>query len=262
MCASSSLVQRTKPFAGGRANVATSWTRPTRLCRPQLRRRCPTVHCSAQPASQPSSAAEHVGSGKTFHHGITYVTYEGNTFWVKFNNSGARVLVDPWLVGDLQFFEQGWLYTGKKRGFGGGSGVHVDIQQVADDTDVVLITQWVDDHTHIPTLTALPKHIPIIAHPEAAERIQPLGFKSLTTIKPGQQMHICSGKLQLTATAGALVGPPWSARQNGYVLKELEVDAPTSLYYEPHCDFDAGSMSTVGHVDVVVSPVQSVLLGG
>eukprot|EP00878_Enallax_costatus_P040503 GHUV01046795.1.p1 GENE.GHUV01046795.1~~GHUV01046795.1.p1 ORF type:complete len:162 (-),score=31.26 GHUV01046795.1:44-529(-) len=84
---------------------------------------------------------------------------------------------------------------------------------------VLCSMQWVDDHTHIPTLTALPKHIPIIAHPEAAERIQPLGFKSLTTIKPGQQMHICSGKLQLTATAGALVGPPWSARQNGYVLK-------------------------------------------
>lgn len=55
--------------------------------------------------------------------------------------AGARVLVDPWLVGDLQFFDQGWLYTGKKRGFGGSSGVHVDLQQVADDTDVILISQ-------------------------------------------------------------------------------------------------------------------------
>lgn len=51
------------------------------------------------------------------------------------------MLVDPWLVGDLQFFDQGWLYTGKKRNFGGSSGIKVDVQSIADDTDVILITQ-------------------------------------------------------------------------------------------------------------------------
>lgn len=55
--------------------------------------------------------------------------------------AGARVLFDPWLVGDLQFFEQGWLYTGKKRGFGGSSGVKVDVASIAQDTDVILISQ-------------------------------------------------------------------------------------------------------------------------
>lgn len=71
----------------------------------------------------------------------------------------------------------------------------------------------------MPTLSRLPRHIPIVAQPEAAERIRPLGFSSLTTISPGQTMQLCGGKLQLRATAGALVGPPWSARQNGYVLR-------------------------------------------
>lgn len=71
----------------------------------------------------------------------------------------------------------------------------------------------------MPTLERLPKHIPIIAQAEAADRIRPLGFKSLTTIGHGQSMPLCDGKLQLTATAGALVGPPWSTRQNGYVLR-------------------------------------------
>eukprot|EP00775_Hariotina_reticulata_P013066 gene13066-13193_t len=183
---------------------------------------------STSASSATSSAA---ASGKTFHHGITYVSYEGNSFYVKFNNSGARVLVDPWLVGDLQFFEQGWLYTGKKRGFGSGSGVNIDVQQVAADTDVILISQWVDDHTHMPTLMQLPKHVPIIAQPEAAERIKPLGFTTLTTISPGQTQQICGGKLQLTATAGSLVGPPWSARQNGYVLRvRLLVLGPFSMF--------------------------------
>lgn len=196
----------------------------------------------------------------------------------------------------------------------------------------------------MPTLERLPKHIPIIAQAEAADRIRPLGFKSLTTISHGQTMSLCDGSLQLTATAGALVGPPWSTRQNGYVLRvgavrcmhymvlmmgcdsgnavhaegggvqcvlgvyhtavqtvqccqslakvslaavlqsqciwlfvegvcsvtclavvhtqEQGVEAPASLYYEPHCDFDQSSVARVGQVDVVISPVQSVLLGG
>jgi hypothetical protein len=71
----------------------------------------------------------------------------------------------------------------------------------------------------MPTLEAMPRDVPIIAQPEAAERIKPLGFKSLTIISPGQTMQLCGGKLQLRATAGALVGPPWSARQNGYALR-------------------------------------------
>jgi hypothetical protein len=44
--------------------------------------------------------------------------------------------------------------------------------------------------------------------------------------------------------------------------QEQGVEAPASLYYEPHCDFDQSSVARVGQVDVVISPVQSVLLGG
>ena len=54
-------------------------------------------------------------------------------------------------------------------------------------------------------------------------------------------------------TTGALVGPPWSKRENGYVLTENVLQG-ISLYYEPHCDFDADSVASVGAVDVVVSP--------
>lgn len=121
----------------------------------------------------------------------------------------------------------------------------------------------------MPTLSRLPRTIPIIAQPEAAERIRPLGYTSLTTISPGQTLDLAGGKLRLRATAGALVGPPWSQRQNGYVLQERATSttssgssSPTSLYYEPHCDFDEGSVAGVGRVDLVVSPVKSVLLGG
>lgn len=49
----------------------------------------------------------------SFAKGITYISYEGNSFYVKFNATGARVLVDPWLVGDLVFGDQDWLYKGE-----------------------------------------------------------------------------------------------------------------------------------------------------
>jgi hypothetical protein len=90
----------------------------------------------------------------------------------------------------------------------------------------------------MPTLERLPKTIPVIAQPEAAARIAPLGFKDVTAIKPGQELPIAGGRLRVRATAGALVGPPWSARQNGFVLREAAgegVARPASLYYEPHC---------------------------
>lgn len=168
----------------------------------------------------------------------------------------------------------------------------------------------------MPTLEKLPRTIPVIAQPEAAARIAPLGFKNVTPISPGQTLATVGGKVNVTATAGALVGPPWSARQNGFVLREVGGERPASLYYEPHCgegaaacqrmqlfpplglpvvycaalrlaaaacsaqagnpayppshpirtqthtDFDAASVSTAGRVDVVVSPVLDVLLGG
>lgn len=66
------------------------------------------------------------------------------------------------------------------------------------------------------------------------------------------KQHETNGPLPPIPT-GALVGPPWSKRENGYVLTE-NVPQGISLYYEPHCDYDAASVASVGPVDVVVSP--------
>lgn len=57
-------------------------------------------------------------------------------------------------------------------------------------------------------------------------------------------------------TAGALVGPPWEKRQNGYLLRET-VSGGVSLFYEPHCDYSGDSVQRVvpGPVDVLVAPV-------
>lgn len=70
-----------------------------RGCRCPFRSRSSTVRSCAHPMAQPASSVEYVGSGKTFHHGITYITYEGNTFWVKFNNSGTMTLASSISIG-------------------------------------------------------------------------------------------------------------------------------------------------------------------
>lgn len=53
--------------------------------------------------------------------------------------------------------------------------------------------------------------------------------------------------------AGALVGPPWSKRENGFLFTE-QVDGGMSLYYEPHCDYDESSLAGIQSVDVVITP--------
>ena len=59
--------------------------------------------------------------------------------------------------------------------------------------------------------------------------------------------------------AGALVGPPWSKRENGFVIRET-APGGVKLYYEPHCDYDEASVARIGKVDVVVTPANSQVL--
>ena len=59
--------------------------------------------------------------------------------------------------------------------------------------------------------------------------------------------------------AGALVGPPWSKRENGFVLSEACSDG-IKLYYEPHCDYDESAVAKIGKVDVMVTPANSQVL--
>lgn len=109
--------------------------------------------------------------------------------------------------------------------------------------------QYLDDHTHIPTLRKFPRNILIVANPGAAEVIAPLGFSNVMVIDHGESVAVADGRLTVTATAGALVGPPWSKRQNGVLFREVasKTDGTSaSLYYEPHCDFDEGSVSKLG----------------
>jgi hypothetical protein len=64
------------------------------------------------------------------------------------------------------------------------------------------LLQGLDDHTHMPTLQRLDRNLPVIANAAAAERIAPLGYKSVTVLDHSQSTTVCDGKLRITATAG------------------------------------------------------------
>lgn len=115
-----------------------------------------------------------------------------------------------------------------------------------------------------PTLRLLPKTIPVVASAAGAAVARSLGFRTVYTLYPGQSLALCGGALTVRATAGALVGPPWSQRELGVVLQENLGGGQrgASLYYEPHADYLEDSVARVAPVDVVVSPPCSQILLG
>lgn len=104
---------------------------------------------------------------------LDYVSYQGNTFKVKFQRTGLTVLFDPWLVDDLVFAGQDWLYRGKK------TASLPPFDEMAS-ADIIVLTQAWDDHCHLPTLKRLPKSTPVVASTQAARVALELGFTNVT----------------------------------------------------------------------------------
>ncbi|MGB3298683.1 MAG: MBL fold metallo-hydrolase [Phormidesmis sp.] len=156
-----------------------------------------------------------------------------------------RVLIDPWLVGDLVFASVPWLVRGIRP-------QPVDIPQ---NIDLILLSQGLADHAHPETLKQLNKSIPVVASPDGAEVAKAIGFQSVTALEHGKTTHIegdqDSKGLDIEAFMGAVVGP--LKRENAYVLSFLLEDV--RLYYEPHGYPDAEHLKAIEAVDVAITPM-------
>lgn len=118
-----------------------------------------------------------------------------------------------------------------------------------------------------PTLQRLPKTIPVVASPAGAAVARSLGFRTVYSLRAGQSLGLLGGRLTVQGTEGALVGPPWSQRELGVILREGGLrEGGASLYYEPHADCLPDSVQRAvaagGPVDVAVLPPTSQLLLG
>lgn len=176
-------------------------------------------------------------------------------------SQGTTILVDPWLVGELTFGDTPWLYKGSKKAL-----PTPDLAAVCARAAAILISQGLPDHAHGPTLAALPcKSKPVVCSAAAEGVVRGAGFTDVTVLRHGDTATLANGALTVTATQGALVGPPWSERECGFVVEvkgEGKESPPIRLYYEPHCDAPADTLAAIGTVDVVVTPAASQRLAG
>jgi L-ascorbate metabolism protein UlaG (beta-lactamase superfamily) len=167
-----------------------------------------------------------------------YLTWLDSNSWL-IEMGGKRVLLDPWLVGSLIFGNMPWFFKGD----------HPKPQGIPAEIDLILLSQGLPDHAHVPTLERLDKHIPVVASPSAAKVARGLGYQQVHTLTHGESLTIADS-LKIRALPGSLVGP--NLVENGYLLTDL-TDS-TTLYYEPHGSHSA-ALKEFAPVDVVITPL-------
>ncbi|MGB5975518.1 MAG: MBL fold metallo-hydrolase, partial [Nodosilinea sp.] len=146
------------------------------------------------------------------------VTWFDSNSWL-LTLGGQHILVDPWLVGELVFGQQSWLFRG----------MHPKPQPIPERIDLILLSQGLEDHAHPPTLEALNRSIPVVGSPNAAKVARELGYSQVTALDHGETFTL-PGPVTIKAVPGSPVGP--TLVENGYILRD-GVAGP-SVFYEPH----------------------------
>ena len=159
-------------------------------------------------------------------------TYYGANGWL-IELDKTRILIDPWLNGELTFPPGDWLIKGKL-------GTEIDIP---NNIDFLLLTQGQPDHAHPPTLKKIDKSIPVIASEAASKIVGHLGFNKINTLKPGESF--INNNLNIEATSGASV----PNIENGYIIDSRL----GSIYIEPHGFLDKKIKPR--NIDLLITPV-------
>ena len=168
-----------------------------------------------------------------------YLTWLDSNSWL-IELADKRILLDPWLVGELVFSEHlAWLFKGYR---------HQE-RAIPANLDLILLSQGLADHAHPATLKQLDKSIPVVGSPSAAKVAQELGYQQVTALAHGESFTL-DRQITIQALPGSPVGP--GTQENGYWLKELATGV--TLYYEPH-GFHAPQLQKLAPIDVVITPL-------
>ena len=189
--------------------------------------------------------------------GLSVRFLEGNTWLLDICD--LKILIDPILTGSLDFGIP-WLYRGEKKFID----QDYELKSLAASCDYVLISQGFDDHAHSPTLRQLAKlrpNLPFIIPPSARGTLAACDIpdKCIEVLTHGGKTTLRKGKvcIVLIATSGALLGPPWQQKENGYIIRpsaDSEKSFP-SVYYEPHCMYEERDLRRYSPVDYAITPV-------
>jgi len=164
-------------------------------------------------------------------------TYLGSNGWIiEFKKS--RIVIDPWLLGDLVFPLGGWFFKGTLK----------DEIPTPKNIDLILLTQGLADHCHIPSLERFPKNTKIICSKSALNVLDELNFESISIMKPGNILKFNDMKIE--ATSGAAV----PQIENGYIIETND----GSFYIEPHGFLD--NKLQPRKLDAVITPTKNLEL--
>ena len=166
------------------------------------------------------------------------LTYLDSNSWL-IEIDGTRILLDPWLVGELTFGNLPWLFRGKKN----------NPQPIPENIDLILLSQGLEDHAHPPTLKVLDRSIPVVASPNGAKVVEELGYTSITALEHQATFQL-GETVEIKAVPGSPIGP--TLVENGYIIKGLQ--SKQNIYYEPHGYHDE-SLSEVAPIDVIITPL-------
>ena len=172
-----------------------------------------------------------------------HLTYFDSNSWL-IELDGTRILLDPWLVGDLTFGNASWLFKGTKN----------NAHPIPENIDVILLSQGLEDHAHPPTLKELDHNIPVVASPNAEKVVQKLGYSTIIPVAHGES-YIINDKVEIKAIPGSPIGP--TLIENAYLIKGL--NSGKTLYYEPH-GYHSPEIKTTESIDVVITPLISLKL--
>ena len=164
-------------------------------------------------------------------------TYLGSNGWI-IEFKKAKIVIDPWLLGDLIFPPGGWFFKGTLK----------DEIPTPKDIDLIVLTQGLPDHCHIPSLKKFPKETNIICSQSASKVIDELNFESIKVMQPGQNLEF--NDIKIEATSGAAV----PQIENGYILEAND----GSFYIEPHGFLDNSIKPR--KLDAVISPTKNLEL--
>ena len=159
-------------------------------------------------------------------------TYYGANGWL-IELDKTRILIDPWMHGDLTFPPGDWLIKGELT-------KEIDIPS---EIDYLLLTQGQPDHAHPPTLEKIDREITVIASESASKIANKIGFKQINKLKPGDLYK--KDNLIIQATSGASV----PNLENGYIIDQ----GLNSVYIEPHGFLD--KKIPPRKIDLVITPV-------
>jgi L-ascorbate metabolism protein UlaG (beta-lactamase superfamily) len=166
-----------------------------------------------------------------------FLTWLDSNSWL-IEMGGKRILLDPWLVGSLSFGNLTWLFEGKKN----------RVRSIPENIDLILLSQGLPDHAHVPTLEKLDRSIPVVGSPGAVKVAEQLGYHA-TALGHGEEF-VLADAVKIRAFPGSPVGP--TTVENGYLVTDL--GQQSRLYYEPH-GYHSPTLKEFAPVDVVITPI-------